>query len=146
MKLVQDILRAKNASKVWAVKPDDSVYSALTLMAEKDVGAVVVMDGERITGILSERDYARKVVLRGLVSRNTAVRDIMTPDVLVVGLRRTVDECMALMTDKRIRHLPVVDGDRLVGMVSIGDVVKAQIAEREFVIEQLTQYITGRIR
>jgi CBS domain-containing protein len=146
MKIVRDILQAKGEQQVWSVEPGAKVYEALVLMAERNVGALPVVEDGRLCGILSERDYARKVVLKGRISRDTLVREIMTESVLYVGLFRSVDECMALMTDKRIRHLPVIEDGRLVGIVSIGDLVKALIAERDFQIEQLTSYITGQVR
>ena len=145
MKIVRDILREKG-STVWTIGPEASVYEALSLMADKNLGAVLVMDSSNLVGILSERDYARKVVLKGRMSKDTPVRDIMTAHVVCVTSFRTIEECMALMTDKRIRHLPVVEGDRLVGIISIGDVVRAMIADKDFIIEQLTDYITGKVR
>lgn len=146
MKIVRDILREKGDQPVWTVEAGSTVYEALALMAEKNIGAVMVMKSGELTGILSERDYARKVVLKGRMSKDTPVRDIMTENVVYVTPYRTMEECMALMTDKRVRHLPVLEGGRLIGIVSIGDVVKAQIADKEFMIEQLTDYITGKIR
>lgn len=128
---------------VWSITPEASVFDAIKLMAEKEVGALVVVEGERLAGIVSERDYARKVILRGRSSSETAVREIMTDKVFYVHPEQTVEECMALMTAKRIRHLPVLRGDRLDGIVSIGDLVKALIAEREVRIQQLESYITG---
>ena len=119
------------------------VYDALTLMAEKNLGAVLVMDGARIAGIFSERDYARKVTLKGKSSRETPVKEIMTQDVLFVRPGHSIEDCMALMTDKRIRHLPVMEGEKLMGVISIGDVVKAIISENKFVIKQLEDYISG---
>ncbi|MGD8413483.1 MAG: CBS domain-containing protein, partial [Candidatus Latescibacterota bacterium] len=116
---------------------------ALSLMAKKQIGALVVMDGNKVIGVVSERDYARKVILKGKSSRETPVRAIMTSRVCYVSQERTVDECMALMTDKTIRHLPVIEDDELKGIVSIGDVVKSMISEREFIIDQLETYITG---
>ncbi|MDX1527750.1 MAG: CBS domain-containing protein, partial [Gammaproteobacteria bacterium] len=113
------------------------------IMAEKGIGALVVLDGDKLVGIVSERDYARKVVLKERASKQTPVGDIMTKDVLYARPDHTVEECLALMTDKRIRHLPVMDGDKLIGMVSIGDLVKAIIAEQKHVIEQLEHYISG---
>ena len=139
---VRDILRTKG-NQIWSVSPDVTVFSALELMAEKNIGALVVTDGENLAGIFSERDYARKVILKGKASKETSVREIMTSEVTTVRPSQSVDECMALMTDKRIRHLPVFEGDKLVGLISIGDVVKAIISEREFTIKQLESYITG---
>jgi CBS domain-containing protein len=126
---------------VYAVKPEDTIYDALRLMAEKNIGAVLVMSGEAIEGILSERDYARKVVLLGKTSKSTPVREIMTTDVVSVDPGWTADQCMALMTDKRIRHLPVVESGSLVGIVSIGDVVRAVVDGQRFTIASLENYI-----
>ena len=142
MYTVRQILQSKG-HQVWSVSPEASVYEALQLMAEKDVGALVVMEGDRLVGIFSERDYARKVILHGKTSRETHVREIMTARVAVVGPEQSTDECMALMTAKHIRHLPVMEGERLIGLISIGDVVKAVISNQEFVISQLENYITG---
>lgn len=144
MPTVNDLLQAKGHS-VWTVGPEASVYAALELMAAKDVGALLVVDDDgQVAGIFSERDYARKVILRGRASRDTPVREIMTERVLYVRPEQTLDDCMALMTRHRVRHLPVLDGGQLIGLISIGDVVKAIIAEQEFMIEQLENYITGR--
>lgn len=143
MKTVADLLQTKGPT-VWSVAPGTSVYAALEMMAEKDVGAVLVLDAGRLVGIFSERDYARKIILRGKASRETPVRDIMTERVVYIRPEQTVAECMALMTNKHIRHLPVLTGDALIGLISIGDVVKAIISEQEFMIEQLENYITGR--
>jgi CBS domain-containing protein len=126
---------------VYAVNPDDTIYDALRLMAEKNIGAVLVTSGDAIEGILSERDYARKVVLLGKTSKTTPVREIMTTDVLSVDPGWTADQCMALMTDKRVRHLPVVENGRLVGIVSIGDVVRAVVDGQRFTIASLESYI-----
>lgn len=142
MKTANDILKLKG-SVVVSVKPTDTVLHALGVMAEHDVGAVLVRDGERIVGILTERDYARKVVLAGRSSKDSAIADVMTSHVICVAPDRPVEDCMALMTEKRVRHLPVIDHKSLVGLVSIGDVVKASIAEKEFTIEQLQNYIAG---
>jgi CBS domain-containing protein len=142
MKTVQQILDAKGSS-VITITPDASVLEALELMARQGVGAVVVVEGETIRGLLSERDYARKVILKGKRSPDTPVREIMTPEVICVNPKQKADACLALMTEKRIRHLPVLEGKRLVGIVSIGDVVKAIIDEQQFTIEQLHHYITG---
>jgi len=143
MTTVRDLLRIKG-NEVWSIAPDASVYEALTLMAEKDIGALLVLDGGQLAGILSERDYARKIVLKGKSSRETAVREIMTGKVMWTRPEQTIEECMALMTNKRIRHLPVLDEGRLIGVISIGDVVKSIISEQEFMIEQLENYITGK--
>ena len=142
MKTVLQLLRVKG-NQVLSIQPDVLVYDALKLMAEKNVGALLVLDKGRLVGILSERDYARKVILMGKSSLNTPVRDIMTERVVCVRPEETVEECMALMTAKHIRHLPVLVGDRVVGIVSIGDLVKASIDEKDFVIKQLENYITG---
>jgi CBS domain-containing protein len=139
---VRQILELKGAGYL-SIAPEAPVFAALTLMAEKNVGALLVLEGERLVGILSERDYARKVVLLGKSSRNTSVREIMSTRVLYVRPEQTMDECMALMTDKRIRHLPVLEEGRVSGIVSMGDVVKAVIADQSFAIQQLEQYITG---
>ena len=143
MKTVLHILEAKGP-EVYTIGPSDSVFRALERLAEKGVGALVVTEGEgQIVGLLSERDYARKVVLLGRVSKNTPVRDIMTPEVVCVTPEQSVDTCMGLMTQKHIRHLPVVVDQRLAGLISIGDVVKAVMDEQQFAIEQLEHYIAG---
>jgi CBS domain-containing protein len=142
MKTVKHILQAKGR-QTWSIQPDASVYDALTLMAEKEVGALLVLDGGKLVGIISERDYARKVILKGKSSLDTPVRDIMTSKVICVRPEQTIEECMALMTDKHVRHLPAVVGNEVVGVVSIGDLVKAVIAEKDFMIKQLEDYITG---
>lgn len=140
MKTVAHVLESKPTELV-SVAPDSIVYDALTLMAERQVGAVLVLDRGTLVGILSERDYARKVVLLGKTSRDTAVREIMTDKVVCIRPGNTIDECMALMTDKRVRHLPVLEDNKVVGVISIGDVVKEMIAEQKFIIEQLEHYI-----
>ena len=142
MKLVKDILNDKGHD-IWSVKPDASVFDAVKMMADKGVGALLVMDDEKLVGIVTERDYARKIILAGKSSRTSAVRDVMTRKVLCVTPDRAVDECMALMTDKRARHLPVVEHKRVVGVISIGDLVKAMISEQQFLIDQLQHYIAG---
>lgn len=139
---VNQILAVKGKN-VWVVSPDDTVFHALQLLAEKNIGALVVMEDNNVVGILSERDYARKVILKGKSSMNTPVREIMTEKVLFVGPNQTVADCMALMTDKHIRHLPILENDRVVGVISIGDVVKAIISDQEFTIAQLENYISG---
>lgn len=140
MKTVRQLLAVKG-STVHSVAPDARVYEALRLMAEKEVGALVVLEGGTLVGILSERDYARKVILHGKSSHDIPVRGIMTENVVTVHPGQTVDQCMALMTERRIRHLPVLDNGRLVGLVSIGDLVKEVIAEQEQMIRQLETYI-----
>ena len=142
MQTVADILGSKGR-ELWTVKPADTVLEALRVMAEHDIGAVAVLDGEKLVGIFTERDYARKVVLIGRASRDSAVRDIMTQKVMCVAPDRPVNECMALMTEHRLRHLPVLHQKRVVGIVSIGDLVKATIEEQEFTITQLQSYVTG---
>jgi CBS domain-containing protein len=143
MRTVRDLLDAKGHD-VWSIEPEASVFDALRLMADKNIGAVMVIDDNgQLVGILSERDYARKVVLKGQTSRETTVASIMTDEVFCVGPEITLEECMTLMTVRRIRHLPVRLDDRLFGVVSIGDVGKAMMANQEFVIGQLEQYICG---
>ncbi len=126
---------------MWSVGPDTSVLEAIRLMADKGIGAVMVIDGDEVVGILSERDYARKVILESRVSSATPVREIMTRRVVYAKPEETAEECLAVMTDRRIRHLPVVEEGRVIGVVSIGDLVKAVISEQRFIIEQLTNYI-----
>jgi CBS domain-containing protein len=140
MKNVAQLLEGKGR-EVHTIGPDARVIDALKLMAEKDVGALVVTESARLAGIISERDYARKVILQGKSSHDIAVREIMTSKLVTVQPRQTVEECMALMTSKRIRHLPVIEGERLVGVLSIGDLVKEVIAEQEATIKQLESYI-----
>lgn len=137
---VEQVL-ARKPQRLLSVAPEASVFDALTLLARHDVGALVVIDGERLVGIFSERDYARQVVLQGKTSRDTRVRDIMTQKVVCVRPDQNLHDCMVLMTDRRIRHLPVLDHKKVVGVVSIGDVVKEVIAEQQLMIEQLEQYI-----
>ena len=142
MKTVNQILDDKGRS-VHSVAPDASVYETLTLMADKNVGALVVLEGSRLCGVISERDYARKVALLGRLSKDTPVREIMSGQVVCVRPSDSVETCMGLMTQRHIRHLPVVEDDRVVGMLSIGDVVKSIIDEQQFTIGQLEQYIMG---
>jgi CBS domain-containing protein len=142
MKTVKDILRIKGHD-VWSTTPDATVYQALQTMAEKNVGALVVLDADTVVGIMSERDYARKVILHGRSSREIQVREIMTTKVYYVRPEQNIQDCMAQMTDKRVRHLPALENDQLVGVISIGDVVKALIAEHESTIKHLEDYITG---
>jgi CBS domain-containing protein len=142
MKTVRDLLDDKGY-EIFSLAPDDTVYDAIELMAERGVGALLVLDGAKLVGIVSERDYARKVILQGRRSQDTPVSDIMTTKVICVSQERTVDECMALMTDRRIRHLPVIEGGEVIGVISIGDVVRAVIREKQFLIEQLERYIAS---
>jgi CBS domain-containing protein len=142
MRTVRQLLEAK-APEVFAIGPDAPVIDAIRLMAEKRIGAVVVMQAGKLVGILSERDYARKIVLQGRSSKDTPVRDIMTGDVISVGLNDTTDRCMQLVTDKRIRHLPVLDGGNVLGVVSIGDLVKAVIEDQQLELDQLQRYIAS---
>jgi CBS domain-containing protein len=142
MKLVKHLLDSKGHD-ILSIEPSASVLDAIKLMAEKAVGALVVMEGDTLAGIVTERDYARKVILRGRSSQETPIKDIMTPDVITTSTDQTVDKCMNMMTDKRIRHLPVVDADKVIGVVSIGDLVKAIIADQREEIEQLEHYISS---
>ena len=145
MTAVADLLKSKGDAIVHTIGPDDSVFDALQRMADKGIGALLVVQGGAIVGIVTERDYARKIALKGRTSALTLVRDVMTTSVMSVKPGQTSEECMALMTNHRLRHLPVVDGDRLVGLISIGDLVKDIISEQKFVIEQLEHYISGKI-
>lgn len=142
MKTVRQLLDTKGA-EVISVAPDSNVLDALKLMAQREIGAVLVVQGARLVGIMSERDYARKVILKGKSSQDTLVREIMTERVMYARPEQTVPELMAVMTNKRVRHLPVLEGDRLVGVLSIGDLVKETISEQEFIIRQLENYIHG---
>ena len=143
MKTVADVLKSKAHQAVHTITPGALVFDALKLMADKNIGALLVMEGERIAGIITERDYARKIVLMSRSSKETPVREIMTSAVIFVRPGQTTEECMVLMTENRLRHLPVVDGNRLLGLVSIGDLVKSIISEQKFTIEQLQNYISG---
>lgn len=140
MKTVQQLLETKRHGVV-SVSPDSTVLDALRVMAEREIGAVLVTDGEHLVGIFSERDYARKVVLQGKASKDTPVREIMTDKVVCVRPTQTIEDCMNLMTDKRIRHLPVLDSKKIVGVISIGDVVKEMLSEQAYLIQQLESYI-----
>ena len=142
MKQISDLLKHKGWN-VWSLSPDATVYEAIDQMAQMGVGALLVMEGEKLVGIVSERDYARKVILKGKSSRETRVREIMSNPVFCAPPELTVEQTMSLMTEKRVRHLPVVVGEKVVGVISIGDVVRGIIDDKEFDIQQLTKYITG---
>jgi CBS domain-containing protein len=142
MKRIQTLLKKKGYD-VWSIAPDASVYDAIHLMAEKAVGALIVMDGQKLVGVISERDYARKIILEGRSSENTKISEIMSSEVITTGPDNRIEECMAIMTERRIRHLPVLDGDEVLGIISLGDLVKYIIAEQQFVIEQMERYING---
>ena len=142
MRNVRHLLEAK-APEIFAIGPDAPVIDAVRLMAEKHIGALLVMEGPRLVGIVSERDYARKVVLQGRASSNTPVREIMTAEVIHVGPDDTTDHCMQVVTDRRIRHLPVMRGDEVIGVVSIGDLVKAVIEDQQLELDQLQRYIAS---
>jgi len=141
MAKLKQVLQGKG-HEVWSLDPNASVFDAIAMMADKEVGALVVMEADRLVGVVTERDYARKVVLQGRSSKGTKVKDIMTSRVAYARPDQSVEECMAVMTEKRIRHLPVMDGEKLLGIISIGDLVKAIIEEQQHVIEQLEQYIS----
>lgn len=143
MTTAADILKSKSSQKVHTIKPTASVFEALTLMAEFHIGALLVMEGDHVAGIVTERDYARKIALMSRTSRETEVREIMTSAVMYVRPSQTSQECMALMTENRLRHLPVMHDGELLGMLSIGDLVKDIISEQRFIIEQLEHYIAG---
>ena len=142
MKTVRDILKVKG-TEVWCVAPDATVFDALQRMAEKEVGALVVTQGAQVVGLITEREYARNVVLQGRTSPTTLVKEIMTSPVVYIHLDQAIEECMALMTEKRTRHLPVIEDGKLVGLISIGDIVKSIISDQRFIIEQLVRYISG---
>jgi CBS domain-containing protein len=133
----------ENASCVWTIAPQETVFRALEIMAEKNIGALVVVEKERVVGVFSERDYARNVVLKGKTSKDTSVSELMDSNVCYVRPEQTVEECMALFTEKRVRHLPVLEMEKLIGIVSIGDAVKQYLADKELKIQQLENYITG---
>jgi CBS domain-containing protein len=142
METVRDLLN-KKGDEVWSIEADKTVFEALQLMAAKDIGALMVLEQGRPAGIFSERDYARQVILKGKTSKDTPVRDVMKTRVVYIRPDQNVEDCMALMTDKRIRHLPVLEEGRVIGLVSIGDIVKAVISEKQFLIEQLENYISS---
>ena len=142
MKTVNEVLKNKGR-EIWTISPLATVFQALELMAQKDVGALPVVENGKLAGIFSERDYARKVILKGKASKDTTVSELMTQTVFYVSPENTLEDCMALMTSKQIRHLPVLDRDRLVGMITLGDVVKRIISEQEFTIHELEKYVKG---
>ena len=142
MQTIRDILKIKGTD-VWCVEPDATVYDALQRMAEKEVGALVVTEGSQVVGLISEREYARKVVLEGRTSPTMLVKEIMISPVVYIHLDQAIEECMSLMTEKRTRHLPVIEDGKLVGLISIGDIVKSIIADQQFLIEQLVRYVSG---
>jgi CBS domain-containing protein len=143
MKTAASILKSKPDPTIHSIAPDASVYDAVKLMADKGIGALLVLSGETVVGMVTERDYARKIALMSRSSRETLVSEIMTPEVLYVRPGQSSEECMALMTENRVRHLPVIDGDKLLGLISIGDLVKDIISEQQFIIQQLEHYIAG---
>lgn len=143
MPTAADVLRAKNSSETYQIAPDTSVYEAIRLMSDKGIGALVVMQKNGLVGMFSERDYTRKIALMDRSSRSTPVSDIMSTTLTTVTPTTSIDECLSLMTNKHIRHLPVMQDDELIGMLSIGDLVKTMIAEQQKMIEQLQSYITG---
>ncbi|SMC29722.1 CBS domain-containing protein [Andreprevotia lacus DSM 23236] len=141
MKNARQLLAGKEIHAILSVTPQSTVYQALQVLAEKNIGALLVMEGDQLVGIFSERDYARKVVLMGKTSAGTPVSEIMTRKLICVPPSATVDECLGLMTEKRIRHLPVLDGEKVIGILSIGDLVREKIADQQFTIDQLEHYI-----
>ncbi|RJF97276.1 CBS domain-containing protein [Noviherbaspirillum saxi] len=143
MHSVAQLLKSKRETTVYTIAPTDTVLEAIKRMAERSIGALLVMEGDRVVGIVTERDYARKVILKGRASPDTPVRDIMTSSVMYVRPDTTNEQCMALMTENRLRHLPVMEGEKLVGLISIGDLVKDIISEQQFIIEQMEHYIRG---
>jgi CBS domain-containing protein len=143
MKSAADVLKTKADQAVYTITPDDTVFDAVKLMADRNIGALLVFEGSELAGMITERDYARKIALMSRSSQETPVREIMTSAVMYVRPDQTSEECMALMTETRVRHLPVMDGPKLLGVISIGDLVKDIISEQKFIIEQLEHYISG---
>ena len=142
MHTVRQILHSKG-SDIWSIAPQETAYKALQTMADKDIGVLLVIDGKKLVGIFSERDYARKVILKGKSSKETAVGDLMTLEVYYINPDATMEDCMALMTAKQIRHLPVMEDDKLIGVVTLGDVVNQVISDQKVTIQELEKYITG---
>jgi len=142
MTTIRQLLDQKGRT-VWSIHPDATVFDAVAKMAEKDIGSLVVMDGEKLVGIITERHYSRNVVLKGRTSPATPVRDIMETHVLFATPEQFVEQCMAVMTDKRVRHLPVIEGEKVIGVISIGDLVKSIIGDQKFTIDQLVHFIHG---
>ncbi len=143
MKTVAEILKAKGDQAIHTIEPTASVFDAVKLLADKNIGALLVLERDQIVGMFTERDYARKIILMARSSKDTPVREVMTGSVIYVRPEQTSEDCMALMTENRIRHLPVIDGGKLIGLISIGDLVKGIISEQKFIIEQLQHYISG---
>ena len=141
---IKNVLKDKNQNTIFSIKSSTPVYDALVIMAEKNIGALLVVDNDKLDGIFSERDYARKVILKGKASKQTKIKEIMSEDIVFVAPENSIDHCMKLMTTKFIRHLPVVFNDKLIGIISIGDVVKHVIEEQKFIIENMEQYIAGQ--
>jgi CBS domain-containing protein len=139
---MKDILASKG-HEIWSIGPEKTVFEALELMSDKEIGALLVMEGDKVKGLFSERDHARKIVLKGRSSKETNICEVMTSRVICSSLDHSADECMALMTEKRVRHLPIVENDKVVGLISIGDIVKAVISDQQFTIEVLEKYITS---
>jgi len=142
MRTVEQLLQVKGTD-IWSIEPLTTTYNALEIMAEKNVGALLVMEKEKVVGIFSERDYARKVILNDKSSKNTSIGELMTREVFYIDAKSTLEESMALMTAKRIRHLPVLKNNRLIGIVTLGDVVRQIISDQQFAIRELEKYITG---
>ena len=142
---IEKILNNKD-KQIWSVEPKTSIFEALIIMSDKEIGALLVIEDEKLIGIFSERDYARKVILKGKSSKTTPVGELMTKKVFYIDPEKTINDCMAIMTDKHIRHLPVIENDKVIGMVTIGDVVKQVISEQEYTIQHLENYITGTYR
>lgn len=143
MPTVRDLIRTKDNPQIWSISPDSTVYEALQMLAEKNVGALLVMRAGKIDGIISERDCVRRVDLAGKTSHQMRVKEIMTSHVLYLDINQSLEECMAIMTEKKVRHLPVFENQMLIGIVSVGDVLKEIVSDQKFMIDQLSRYITG---